>query len=72
MIIFWTIAAVVFLVISFLLAKLSLKYYKEGSGVRMWKIWGIRTAYFEGVVLVSGLLTSLVMFLLAKASILPL
>ncbi len=72
MTVFWIIAALVFIGISILLAKLSLKYYREENSPRIWKIWGLRTAYLEGVVVVSGLVTSLVMVLLVKASVLPL
>ena len=51
-------------VITFIIAKLCLKYNKDESNTRLWKLWGIRTAYWEGVIIVSGLITALICYTL--------
>ena len=67
---FWVGTSLLFCTIVFLLAKLSLKYYEDETSEHLWKLWGIRTSYWEGIVVVSGLLTSLIVYILKLLNIL--
>ena len=70
MLIFWTIAVIFLIIFTLIISKLSLKFYKKENSEKMWKEFGIRTRYWQGVILVSLLLTFLVMFLLKWSNIL--
>ena len=47
-----------FCIITLLLAKISMPP-KEERETKLWRIWGIRTSYWEGIIIVSGLVTTL-------------
>ena len=42
----------------------SYNYYRKNTKEKMWKLWGMKTMYWEGVVIVSGGLTVIVSILL--------
>ncbi len=44
--------------------KYSYNYYRKNTSDKMWKLWGLRTPYWEGVVIVSSGLTVIVSILL--------
>ncbi len=67
---FWITGIALFIIFTFIIAKLSIKHYKEENGEKMWKQFGIRTRYWQVVVLVSLILTFLVLFILKWTSIL--
>lgn len=58
------IAIGIFLVLSFVLIKLTYKYFKNKSGAKAWKIDGSRSGYFRITLLVSLLLTAMLMLIL--------
>ena len=39
-------------------------YYRKNTSDKMWKLWGLRTPYWEGVVNVSIALTAIVLILI--------
>jgi hypothetical protein len=48
-------------IISFItLYKVSIKYFKNNNSDKMWKIWGIRSSYYEGLIIVSFAITSVI------------
>ncbi len=48
-------------IISFItLYKVSKKYFKNNNSDKMWKIWGIRSSYYEGLIIVSFAITSVI------------
>jgi len=66
MILFWIGIAVLYCIIVFFLHKIFYKEVRdEETNERMWKIWGIRTAYWEGALLV-GLGILAVLLFIAK------
>ena len=67
----WLIAISLFLILTFLLWRLTSDYYKEKVyGTKMRKQWGTRTFYWTGAISVSSLITVLIMFLLKSANVL--
>jgi TRAP-type C4-dicarboxylate transport system permease small subunit len=67
---FWIIAGVICLILTLIIAKFTLKYYKKENSEKMWKLWGMKSMYWQGVVLVSGGLTFLIMLILKWSNIL--
>lgn len=58
----------IFLIITYILYKYSYSYFREETSDKMWKLWGLRTPYWEGLVLISlGIIT--LIFLLLKTMI---
>jgi|TARA_B110000914_G_scaffold223813_1_gene240200 hypothetical protein len=43
--------------------KISIKYFKETTIDKMWKIWGIRSSYWEGLLIISFAISSTVVFI---------
>jgi hypothetical protein len=66
---FWVIAIILLIEFTLILSRLTLKYYKKESSEKMWTQFGIRTRYWQGVILVSLIITCLVMFLLKWTNI---
>jgi hypothetical protein len=64
------IAVLLFLGITFLFWKFTRGYAKKESGNKMWQQWTTRTYYWQFVLLVSGALTVLVLFILKWAKVL--
>jgi hypothetical protein len=66
----WIIAGVIFLVLTLIIVKFTLKKYKKENSEKMWKLWGMRTMYWQGVIIMSSLLTFLIMLLLKWSNML--
>jgi len=43
----------IFLISTFLIYRLSYKHFRKNTSNKMWKQWGMKTPYWEGVVIVS-------------------
>ena len=56
-------------IITFLLAKLPKDYVVDESNKKLWKLWGIRTSYWGGVITVAGLITALICYLLKSLNV---
>ena len=54
----------IFLINMYIVYKYSYNYYRKNTSAKMWKLWGFRTHYWEGVVIVSSGLTVIVLILL--------
>ena len=68
MISFWTITVLLFLIVTPIVVLFSFQYVKQQDS-EMWKLWGTRIAYWEGVMVVSGILVFLVMVMLKVSDI---
>jgi sterol desaturase/sphingolipid hydroxylase (fatty acid hydroxylase superfamily) len=66
----WIIAGVIFLVSTQIVVMLTLKKSRMEYKDRMWKLWGIRTWYWQGVIIISSALTVLILMLLKWGNIL--
>jgi sterol desaturase/sphingolipid hydroxylase (fatty acid hydroxylase superfamily) len=64
------IAVVFFLILTLITVKLTLKKYKKENSEKMWKLWGMRTMYWQAVILISSVLTFMIMMLLNWGNIL--
>lgn len=62
MTIFWIIAILLFVLVIFIIAKLTLKKFKAGSGERVWKLWYGKSTYWQIVALCSLCITMLILF----------
>ena len=62
MIIFWIAAILLFVLITFIIATLTLKKFKTDSGERVWKLWYGRSFYWQIVSLCSLCITALILF----------
>lgn len=73
MIFFWIGIAVLYCIIVFFVHKLFYKDVRgdEQSNKRLWKIWGIQTAYWEGALLVSLGIIAVILFIIKWANLLP-
>jgi hypothetical protein len=54
----------IFLINMYIVYKYSYNYYRKNTKEKMWKLWGMKTMYWEGVVIVSSGLTVIVSILL--------
>ena len=63
MIKFWIIAILVFIVVTLLLAKLTLKKSRKERGDKMWKLWDGMTKYWLRISLTSLGITACIMFI---------
>ncbi len=54
----------IFLINMYIVYKYSYNYYRKNTKEKMWKLWGMKTVYWEGVVIVSSGLTVIVSILL--------
>ena len=61
MIKFWTIAILIFIVVAFILAKLTLKQQRKEMGDRVWKLWYGRSTYSQLLALSSFGITMAIM-----------
>lgn len=64
MIRFWTIAILIFIVVAFILAKLTLKQQRKEMGERVWKLWYGRSTYWRLLALSSFGITVAVMLVM--------
>ncbi|WNM20325.1 hypothetical protein [Flavobacterium capsici] len=61
---FWIVSILIFAVVTFLLAKLTLKKSIQESGEKMWKTFGTRTHYWKLLFLCSFGVTAVVVLFL--------
>ena len=54
----------VFPIILYIVYKYSYDYYRKENSDKMWKLWGLQTSYWEGVVIVSLAVTTVIVLLL--------
>jgi len=54
----------VFLITLYILYRYSYNYFRKETSDKMWKLWGIQTLYWEGVVILSFGITTVVVLLL--------
>ena len=64
MIRFWTIAILIFIVVAFILAKMTLKQQKKEMGDRVWKLWYGRSTYWQLLALSSFGITVVIMLVM--------
>ncbi len=57
-------------VFAILITRVSWNYYKRQNSEKTWKIWALRIAYWEGIVLVGCGMTILTLFLLKWTNLL--
>lgn len=66
----WGIAIIIFLVITFLFWRSTKEHFQKEYGKKVWKQWGSRLFYWQGVIFVSTGGTLLIMFLLKWGNVL--
>tara|TARA_B100000809_G_scaffold266636_1_gene330412 strand:- start:341 stop:568 length:228 start_codon:yes stop_codon:yes gene_type:complete len=66
---FWIIAAVIFIVTTVIVAKLTVKKFRKQTGERNWKLWYGRATYWEILCASTFGITMLLMFVLKWTSI---
>ncbi len=68
----WAIAIAIslFLIITFLVRKFFNGFYKKEYSKKMRKTWGARTYYWHFILMISGVVTILIIFLLTWANVL--
>ena len=54
----------VFPITLYILYRYSYNYFRKETNDRMWKLWGIQTSYWEGIVTVSFGITAIIGLLL--------
>jgi uncharacterized membrane protein YidH (DUF202 family) len=67
---FWIITAIIFIVLTIIIAKFSYNSVRKESSAKMWKIGNGRTVYWEGVVVASSGMTILTMAILHFTNVL--
>ena len=50
----------IFIITFITLYKISIKYFKNNNSDKMWKIWGVKSTYYEGLIIVSFVITSVI------------
>lgn len=63
MITFWLVAICIFIVVTLILAKLTLKKSRKERGEKMWRLWDGKTKYWLRLSIVSLGITACIMFL---------
>ncbi len=66
----WIIAIVLFLLTCFLFWYFTKGYFKKEYGEKMWKNWGSRLFYWQGVIYTSTGITIVIMFILKWTKVL--
>jgi hypothetical protein len=66
----WILAGVIFLILTLITAKITIGMTKKQTSQKMWLVWGLRTMYWQAVILISGSLTYVTMMLLKWGNIL--
>lgn len=64
------IAIILFCIIIFIFWKITANFRKKEYSQKMWKLWGVRTFYWEGAIYISTGITILIMFILKWTHIL--
>lgn len=60
----WILSGIIFILLTIILAKVSLPWFKKENSEKMWKLWGMRSMYWQGLSIVSFFTTVLFMFVL--------
>jgi hypothetical protein len=66
----WVIAISLFLIITFLFWKLTSGHFKKEYGRKMWKKWGARLFYWQGVIYTGTGITVVIMLVLRWVNVL--
>ena len=66
----WAIAISLFLIITFLVWKFFNGFYKKEYSKKVRKTWGSRTYYWHFILMISGVATTLIIFLLKRGNVL--
>ncbi len=67
----WIIITVLFLIVIFIYRRISKDYFKnEVFSEGTWKNWGTRLFYWQGAIFISGVFTTLIIFLLKWTNVL--
>lgn len=66
----WVIAISLFLIITFLFWRITIGHFKKEYNNKTWKLWGTRTFYWQGAILISSAFTILILFLLKWSNVL--
>lgn len=69
MIKFWAIAVLIFIIVTIILAKFTLKENRKETGEKNWKLWYGRSVYWRLLSLVSFGITFLIMLIMYWAGI---
>lgn len=64
MIKFWTIAVLIFIIVTIILVKFTLKDNRKEAGEKVWKLWYGRSVYWRILSLVSFGITFLIMLIM--------
>ena len=54
----------VFLITLYIVYRYSYNYFRKETSDKMWKLWGLQTPYWEGVIIVSFGVTTVIALLL--------
>jgi len=54
---------VCFIITTIILYRVSINYFKETTSNKLWKIWGIRSSYWEGLIIISFAISSVVILI---------
>ncbi|MEZ7500484.1 hypothetical protein QO200_17290 [Flavobacterium sp. Arc3] len=66
----WIIALSLFLIITFVFWRGTSAHFKKEYGKKSWELWGTRTFYWQGALLISGSITILLLFVFKWANVL--
>lgn len=66
---FWITAIILFAIVLFIFWKVTIDDYKKEYSEKMWKVWGTRTFYWQGAVIISGGITFFILVLLKWGNI---
>jgi len=66
----WVIVISLFLIITFLVCKFFDGFYKKEYSKKLRKTWGARTYYWHSILMISGVTTTLIIFLLKWGNVL--
>lgn len=65
----YILAGIIFILLTLITAKITITMSKKDVSEKMWSLWGLRTMYWQAVILISGTLTYAVMMLLKSSNI---
>lgn len=72
MLTFWILSTSLLVFFTLLLGKFSLKYYKKNISEKTWKQQGLRTRYWQGIILAGFILTCITIYILKLTDLLVL
>ena len=53
----------IFITTTYILYKYSYSYFRQETNDKMWKLWGLQTPYWEGLILISLDITTVTLLL---------